>query len=150
MLRVVLGLLKGGLVGAGIGALAFKLGVTSGLPAFVAYGLVGGLVGIVAGRPPWRQETMWTSLLKGIFGFGIGLLLYWGAHKLLGGVPASFAAGLGLGVPAGKALVDVPFLLGPAIGALWGILVEIDDSAGSKPSGKAGSKAASPAPVARK
>jgi hypothetical protein len=138
MLRVVLGLLKGGLVGAGIGALAFKLGITSGLPAFLAYGLVGGLVGIVAGRPPWRQETMWTSLLKGIFGFGIGLLLYWGAHKLLGGLHASFAAGLG--APADRPLVDIPFLLGPAIGAVWGILVEIDDASGSKTAAKPGAK----------
>ena len=30
----------------------------------------------MAGRPPWRQETIWTSLLKGIFGFGVGLGLY--------------------------------------------------------------------------
>ena len=147
MLRVVLGLLKGGLVGAGIGALAFKLGVTGGVAAFLVYGVVGGLVGIIAGRPPWKQETLWTSWLKGIFGFGVGLALYWGAHKLLGGVSASFAAGLG--APANRALVDVPFLLGPAIGALWGILVEIDDSIGAKPSGKAGQKTDAPA-AARK
>jgi hypothetical protein len=142
MLRVVLGLLKGGVVGAAIGALAFKLGITSGVLAFIAYGLVGGLAGIVAGKPPWRQETMWTSLLKGIFGFGIGCVLYWAAHKFLGGVPASFAAGLG--VPPGRALVEVPFLLGPAIGAAWGILVEVDDSIGGKP------KAADAGAVARK
>jgi hypothetical protein len=139
MLRVVLGILKGGLVGVAIGALAFKLGVTGGLPAYVAYGVVGGLVGIVAGRPPWKQETLWTSWLKGIFGFGIGLLLYWGAHKLLGGLHASFAAQLG--APPDRPLVEVPFLLGPAIGILWGVLVEVDDSVGAKPSSKPGSKA---------
>lgn len=139
MLRVVLGLLKGGLVGAGIGALAFKLGVTSGVTAFLAYGLIGGLVGIVAGRPPWKQETLWTSWLKGIFGFGIGLALYWGARKLLGGVHASFTIGQGTKVDG--PMVDVPFLLGPAVGALWGTLVEIDDSIGSKPAAKAGTGA---------
>jgi len=134
MVRVVLGLLKGGLVGAAIGALAFKLGVTGGIPAFVAYGLVGGLVGIIAGRPPWRQETLWTSWLKGIFGFAIGLGLFWGARKLLGGVHASFA--VGLGAPPDRPFVEIPFLLGPAIGALWGVLVEVDDSSGAKPPAK--------------
>ena len=150
MVRVVLGLLKGGLVGAAIGALAFKLGVTGGMPAFVAYGLVGGLVGIIAGRPPWRQETLWTSWLKGIFGFAIGLGLYWGARKLLGGVHASFAAGLG--APPDRPLVEVPFLLGPAIGALWGLLVEVDDSSGAKAPTKSGTKGPAPAetPAARK
>jgi hypothetical protein len=128
MLRVVLGLIKGGLVGAGIGFLAFKLGVTAGVPAFIAYGVIGALAGVVAGRPPWKQETLWTSLLKGIFGFGIGLLLFWGAHKLFGGLRLGFATGMGA---PDRPLVEVPFLLGPLIGALWGILIEVDD-AGSK------------------
>jgi hypothetical protein len=141
MLRVVLGLLKGGLVGAGIGFLAFKLGITTGVPAFIAYGIIGALAGIVAGRPPWRQETLWTSLLKGIFGFGIGLLLTWGAHKLFGGMRLSFATGMGA---PDRPLVEVPFLLGPVVGALWGILIEVDD-AGSKPAAKA-----EPAAAARK
>jgi hypothetical protein len=140
MLRVFLGLLKGGLVGAGIGFLAWKAGVTAGVAAIIAYGLVGGLVGVVAGRPPWRQETIWTSLLKGLFGFGVGLALYFGAHKLLGGMHLAFATGLGA---PDKPFVEVPFLLGPVIGAIWGILVEVDDGAGKN--GKAAGKAAAPA-----
>jgi hypothetical protein len=129
MLRVIMGLLKGGLVGAGVGFLAWKLGITSGPIAFVAYGLIGGLVGLVAGRPPWRQETIWTSLLKGIFGFGVGLALTFGAHKLLGSMHLAFATGLGA---PDKPLVDVPFLLGPIIGAIWGILVEVDDGSSAE------------------
>jgi hypothetical protein len=101
---------------------------------------VGGLVGIVAGRPPWRQETLWTSLLKGLFGFGVGIALYWGARKLLGGMHLSLATGLGA---PDRPLADLPFILGPAIGALWGILVELDDSVGS-------AKQQPPQPAARR
>lgn len=128
MVRILLGLLKGGVIGAAIGFGAFKLGIASGVLSFVAYGLVGALVGIVAGRPPWRQDTLWTSLLKGIFGFAIGLGLYWGARKLLGG--AHLALATSYGAPD-RPLVEVPFLLGPVIGAIWGIFVELDDSSGS-------------------
>jgi hypothetical protein len=140
MLRVVLGLLKGGLVGAGIGFLAWKLGVGGGAAALIAYGLVGALAGVVAGRPPWRQETFWTSLLKGIFGFGVGVALYFGARKLLGGMHLAFATGMGA---PDRPLVEIPFLLGPVIGAIWGILVEVDDGVGSGARAKGG--AATPA-----
>ena len=135
MLRVVLGVLKGAIVGAAVGYLAWKAGVTSGVAAYLAYGLIGGLAGIVAGRPPWRQETLWTTWLKGLFGFGIGLLLNWAAHKFLGGVHVSFAAALG--APPDRAAVDVPFLLGPLVGALPGIFFEVDDSVGAKPQAQA-------------
>src|SRR5262245_114361 len=133
MLRVVLGLLKGGLVGAGVGFVAWKLGVSAGAAALIAYGLVGAAAGLIAGRPPWKQETIWTSLLKAIVGFGIGVALFIGARKLLGGMHLAFATGLGA---PDKPLVEIPFLLGPVIGAIWGILVEVDDGAGSGKSAK--------------
>lgn len=140
MLRVVLGLIKGGVVGVLIGYLAWKLGITSGATAVIVYGLVGGLGGVVAGRPPWRQETIWTSLLKGLFGFGVGLGLYFLARKLLGGMHLAFATGLGA---PNEPLVDIPFLLGPAIGAVLGILFEVDD--GGKSPEKAVAKPAAAA-----
>jgi hypothetical protein len=138
MLRVVLGLLKGGILGAGIGFLAWKLGVGGGLAAIMICGIIGAAAGIVAGRPPWRHETLWTPLIKGIVGFGVGVGLYLGARKLLGGTHLAFATGLGA---PDKALVEIPFLIGPAIGALWGILVELDDSVGAEGRAKAGAPA---------
>jgi hypothetical protein len=133
--RVILGLLKGGVVGAALGALAFKLGVAGGLAAVVLYALVGGAAGLLCGRPPWRQDTFWTSALKGLFGLAVGGGLYFLARKLLGGAHASFTAALGA---PDRPLVEVPLLLGPAIGAIWGIFVEVDDSAG--PENRAGNK----------
>jgi hypothetical protein len=127
-MRVVSGLLKGGLIGLCVGALSWRIGMT-GLPGYIDYGIVGALVGILGGRPPWRQDTIWTPLLKGIFGIVIGIGLYWVAHKFLYGVRLDFAVKLGA---PDKPIPDVPVVLGPMIGALWGILVELDDS------GKAG------------
>ena len=128
MLRLVLGILKGAVVGAAVGLGAAKVGIGGGTLGYVVSGVVGALVGIVCGKAIWRQETLFTPLLKGIFGFGIGALLYYGAHKLLGGMHLAFATGLGA---PDKPLVDIPFLLGPVIGALYGVFVEVDDTGGT-------------------
>src|SRR5688572_2150879 len=126
MLRVVLGLLKGAVVGGVIGWAALKAGVGGGAGAWATYAVIGALVGIICGRPPWRQDTIWTPALKGLFGLGIGIGLYWLGRKLLGGVHIALPASLG--VAPERSLAEVPLLLGPAIGALWGMLVELDDS----------------------
>ncbi len=125
-MRVVTGLLKGGILGFCVGALSWRIGMT-GVPAFVDYGVLGAIVGVLGGRPPWRQETIWTPLLKGIFGIVVGVGLYWVAHKFLGSMRLDFAVKLGA---PDKPIIDVPVVLGPMIGAVWGILVELDDSGG--------------------
>ena len=117
-------------MGAAVGVGALKLGIAGGFLAVVAYALIGGLTGIVAGRPPWRQETVWTTALKGIFGALVGGGLYWVARKVLGGAHLAMVGRLGL---PDRPLVELPALLGPLIGAVWGIFVEIDDGIGAKP-----------------
>jgi hypothetical protein len=139
--RVFLGLLKGGVIGAAIGAGAFKLGIAGGVLAVVTYAVIGGVVGMLCGRPPWRQDTVWTTTLKGIFGAVIGGALFWGAGKLFGGAHMAFVSKLG--APADRPLVDIPLLLGPAIGALWGMFVELDD-------GGSADKKAKPTTAARR
>jgi len=136
MLRLVLGILKGAVVGAAVGLGAAKVGIGGGTLGYVVSGVVGALVGIVCGKAIWRQETLFTPLLKGIFGFGIGALLYYGAHKLLGGAHLAFATGLGA---PDKPLLDVPFLFGPLIGIIWGAFIEVDDSGSGKAKAAAGS-----------
>jgi hypothetical protein len=130
--RVLLGLLKGGFLGALVGAGAFKLGIGGGFLATVTYAVVGGLAGILCGRPFWRQDTVWTTVLKGIFGALVGGALYWGAGKLFGGVHVAFAAKLG--VPD-RPLVELPVLMGPLIGAAWGAFVELDDGGSAAAAG---------------
>jgi hypothetical protein len=129
MLRVVVGLLKGAVIGGALGFGALKLGVGGGAAAFVTYALIGALVGMICGKPPWRQDTFWTSALKGIGGLVVGVLLYLGARKLLGGVHLSLPAALG--APADSSIAELPIVLGPLIGALWGCFIEVDDGGGS-------------------
>ena len=73
-------------------------------------------------------------------GLGVGIGLYFLARKLLGGAHVAFASKLGAGV-GDRPLVEIPMLLGPVVGALWGIFVEVDDGAGAdKGAGKSADK----------
>jgi hypothetical protein len=135
MLRLVLGILKGAVVGAAVGLGAAKIGIGGGALGYVVSGVVGALVGVVCGKAIWRQETLFTPLLKAIFGFGVGVALYLGANKLLGGMHLALATGMGA---PDKPLVEVPILFAPLVGIIWGAFIEVDDSG----SGKAAAKTA--------
>ena len=124
MVRVLLGIIKGGVVGAAVGFAATKVGFGTGPAAWLVYGLVGFLVGIVCGKAIWRQDTLVTPLLKGIFGLLIGLGLYWVAGKVLGGLRLPLATRLGA---PDEPIAAVPLLLAPVIGIIYGIFVEVDD-----------------------
>ena len=106
MLRLVLGLLKGAVVGGALGFAALKLGVGGGAAAFVTYALIGGLVGMVCGKPPWRQDTFWTSALKGIGGLWSGRCCTGCGSKLLGGIHVSLPASLG--APPDRSIAELP------------------------------------------
>jgi hypothetical protein len=125
MVRVILGIVKGGLVGAALGFAGMRLGLGSGVLAWALYGAVGLLVGIVCGKAPWRHETFWTPLLKGIFGVLVCLGLTWVGRKVLGGVILPLNAQVG--APPDAPLTAVPLFFAPLLGVLYGIFVEIDD-----------------------
>jgi hypothetical protein len=133
MLRVLLGILKGAVIGGAIGFAASRVGLGHGPTAYLVYAGTGFLVGLVCGKAIWRQETLWTPALKGLFGAGILSGLYWGATKVLGGMlpplplPSTFA-------PSNVALVELPQLLAPALAVVYGVFVEVDDGGDSKPS----------------
>ena len=65
-----------------------------------------------------------TPLLKGIFGFAVGLGLYWVAGKALGGLHLPLATRLGA---PDEPIAALPLLLAPVIGIIYGIFVEVDD-----------------------
>ena len=135
--RLLLGLLKGGVVGAALGAGAFKLGISGGILGTITYAVIGGLVGILCGKPPWRQDTVWTTTLKGIFGAVVGGAIFWGLGKLLPGMHLAFTAKLGA---PDRPLIDLPVLIGPLVGAIWGAFVELDDGGSSAKSSPAQKK----------
>jgi hypothetical protein len=146
-MRVIVGLIKGLIVGGGVGYGILRLGWTSGFFAYVACAVVGALVGVVAGRAPWKAETIWTPVLKMIVGalIGVGLAAL-GLH---------FGPGMEVYVkPLNAGLDSVPFrsgpILAPIIGVLYGIFVEWDDGGTKKsPPAAAAAKEDAPPPTKR-
>ncbi|HEY0708046.1 MAG TPA: hypothetical protein VGG33_14680 [Polyangia bacterium] len=132
MLRVLLGTLKGVVIGGAVGYVATVAGLGRGSSGYLVYAVVGFLVGIVAGKPLWRQETLWTPALKGLFGAAVLAGLYWAAQKVLGGFSPPLPAAV-TQMTGGEArpFVEIPLLLAPALAVIYGIFVEVDDG-GSK------------------
>jgi hypothetical protein len=126
-MRLIFGLIKGLIIGGGVGFAAYTLGL-AGSWHWITYGVAGALVGLLVGRPFWshlfdKNSTVFVALLKGIVGFGVGVGIYAVVAKLWGGMEIPIEA---LGEP--RNLYDWQFLLGGAIGAIYGLWVEIDDA----------------------
>lgn len=124
--RALLGLIKGLIIGGGIGFCLLKLGNPGGVLVYLCCGIVGAVVGLLCGRAPWHAETIWTPVLKMVFGLGVGAGLYALGHRF---VPAGLAVsvqGLADSVSLGSGAV-----LAPAIGGLYGLFVEVDDGGGT-------------------
>lgn len=143
MIRVLLGLIKGGIVGIAVGYGAQRVGLGAGGSAWLVYGAVGFLAGLICGKPPWRQETMWTSIIKGVVGLALCMGLYWVAQKALGGVNVPGAVAGALGIADGQKVIAVPAVLAPIIAVVYGVFVEVDDGGKAKDAksgGKSGAK----------
>jgi len=127
VIRLLVGLLKGAVIGGGVGYGAYALEQSTGFGNnWLTLGVVGALVGLFVGKPLWtllrdKNTTNIIAIIKAVFGFGVGCGLY-----------ALFAKAWG---PANITLVD-PFtlysapVLGAGIGGLYGAFVELDDSIG--------------------
>jgi hypothetical protein len=127
VIRLLVGLLKGAVIGGGVGYGAHALAQQTGLGnAWLTYGVVGALVGLFVGKPLWsllrdKNTTNIIAIIKAVFGFGVGCGLY-----------ALFAKAW---APADVTLFDEFTLysfpvLGAGIGGLYGAFVELDDSIG--------------------
>lgn len=146
MVKLLVGILKGALIGAALGYGAYMLHTATGFAnPWLTYGLIGALVGLFVGKPIWtlirdQNATSWISVLKSAFGFGIGCGLYallarvWGPTVEIGGF---------------NVFAWEP-TLGGAIGAVYGGFVELDDAIGDDKAPPAKGAAKKPAPTARK
>jgi hypothetical protein len=135
MLRVIIGLIKGAAVGGLLGYGAWYLSFTGGVAAYLACALAGALVGVIAGRAPWKAETIWTPVIKMVVGALIGAGLCFVGFRFLPD-PQFKLANVELGLHSAT-------ILAPAIAILYGIFVEVDD-------GNSGKKAAAAADAAKK
>lgn len=128
VMRLVLGLLKGALIGGGLGYGAYAAGLGGGFN-WLTYALVGFVVGLLAGRPIWShlsdsKSTVWTPVLKGIFGLVFGIIVY----AIVGKAWGTFDLTISALEEAPRKLHDWTFILGGGIGALFGAFVEVDDA----------------------
>jgi len=127
VIKLLVGILKGAVIGGGVGYGAYALAEATGFGnPWLTYGLVGALVGLLVGRPIWalirdKEQTTWIAVLKAAFGFGVGCGLYaivakaWSPELAVASIPNVFAW---------------PPALGGAIGAIYGGFVELDDAIG--------------------
>jgi hypothetical protein len=129
-MRVIIGLIKGLVVGGAVGYGLLRLGWVSPVLAYLGCAIVGAVVGVVAGRAPWQADTIWTPVLKMVFGalVGVGLAAL-GVH---------FGPSIDVFIkPLHAGLDTVPFrsgpILAPIVGVLYGIFVEWDDGGAKKP-----------------
>ena len=126
MIKLLVGILKGAVIGAALGYGAFALGeATHFMNPWLTYGLIGALVGLFVGKPIWslirsKESTTWVAVLKSLFGFGIGCGIYALVAKVWGGDIEIL----------GEHVLSWPPTLGGAIGAVYGGFVELDDAIG--------------------
>lgn len=129
MVKLLVGLLKGAVIGGGVGYGAVALHDATGFSnAWLTMGLIGALVGLFVGRPLWsllrdKNQTNIIAILKAAFGFGVGCGLYALVAKAWGPEPGTLMI-------AGYDAIYWPPILGAAIGGVYGGFVELDDSIG--------------------
>lgn len=126
MIKLLVGILKGAVIGGAVGYGAFALAEATGFGSpWLTFGVIGALVGLLVGKPIWslirdKDQTSWIAVLKAAFGFGVGCGLY----ALVGKV---WQPDLQI---AGYNVLAWPPTLGGAIGAIYGGFVELDDAIG--------------------
>lgn len=130
MIKLVVGILKGAVIGGAVGYGAFALLNATGFEnPWLTYGAIGAIVGLIAGRSIWslirdKNATTWVAILKAAFGFGVGCGLYAVIAKAWS--PAAIFID-------GNHMLNIftwPVTLGGAIGAVYGGFVELDDAIG--------------------
>lgn len=130
MVKLLVGILKGAVIGAGLGYGAFAIGMDSAVP-WLTYALIGAVVGLFVGKPIWslirdQGSTTWIAVLKSIVGFGIGVGLYALVAHAWDPSPQ---------IVSGYDIFRWGPTLGGAIGAVYGGFVELDDAIGDPPPG---------------
>lgn len=147
MIKLLVGILKGAVIGGALGYGAHALGQSTGFSnPWIVYGLIGAIVGLFVGRPIWslirdKESTSVIAILKSVFGFGIGCGLYalvakvWNPSLAIATIDNVFAW---------------PPTLGGAIGAVYGGFVELDDAMGDDKASAAKKQPAADKPPAGK
>lgn len=124
-MKLLLGMVKGLVIGAAIGYGAYALDLNGGWN-WLTFGVVGAFVGLLVGRPLWslimdKNATTVVGALKAVFGFGVCVGLYALVAKAWGGFDLTIS-GITRPIWAWQPI------MGGAVGAVYGGFVELDDS----------------------
>jgi hypothetical protein len=122
--RLLLGMLKGLVIGGAIGALlTFVVGapVITGWVSYLLYAAVAAIAGVLSGRAPWKPGAWIAAVLKGVFGLVVGAGLYALGSRFL---PELAVAP---GVANGVRLASQPLVFAPLVALLYSTFVELDD-----------------------
>ena len=138
--RLGIGILKGLLVGGAIAAgLHFGLGWTTGgtLLGYLLAMATGATAGLLAGKPPWKQEAWIEGILKAVGGIVVGALLFG-----LGSNFADFALPFALpNTAADLSWTALPLIYMPVVAMIYGGLIELDNTPDEGEQPKSGGKA---------
>lgn len=135
---LVLGLVVGGLVAAGLvqglHMLAFPDGTGGALMAYLTAAVTGVLTGLVAGKPIWAAGARIEAGLKAFFGALLAAGLMFALRQWAGGVhlPVTELT------PAGSVIGSLPVASLPAVAALLGAFFELDNTGGDQEGDKKG------------
>jgi uncharacterized membrane protein YeaQ/YmgE (transglycosylase-associated protein family) len=141
VVRFILGLLKGLVIGGGLGFAFTYLGplANKGFMHYILYGLIGLLVGLVTGRPIWRKRddggSQVVAIIRGIFGAAICIGIYALVVFVFGNPVLPFASKVWPQIePATQspAISQLPYIIGGLSGILYGVFVEVDDGSSEK------------------
>ena len=136
MIKLLVGILKGAVIGGALGYGVYALGEVPVLSnPWILYGLIGAFVGLFVGRPIWslirdKNATSVIAILKSAFGFGIGCGLYalvakaWGPQLVISNIN----------------VFSWEPTMGGLIGAVYGGFVELDDAIGDSDKDKKAAK----------
>lgn len=122
--RLLLGFLKGGLVGGALGAvLVFGLGITAltGLLAYAMTVAAGIIVALVAGKPIWAKGAWVEVLLKAVAAVPAAAGLVFAARHVLQGTISLGPLGSG---PASQ----LPLVMLPLVTTLLATFFEMDNT----------------------
>lgn len=122
--RLLLGVLKGTLIGAFVGSLmVFVLGVSlmTGFLGYLAAVFTGVCVALLAGKPIWTRGAWIEVLLKGVAAAVLGAGLLYGVRSFL---DTSLALGsLGVG-----SLSQLPLVMLPLLATVLAVFFEVDNT----------------------
>src|SRR5690349_5624070 len=123
--RILLGVLKGTLIGGLVGVLfVYGLGIPllAGFAGYLAAIVTGIVVALLAGKPIWARGAWIEVLLKGVAAALLGAGALYGVRAFL---DASLAVG-----PLGQGLLsELPLVMLPLVATLLAVFFEVDNTA---------------------